>query len=462
MDDQVESYRIFSFSEEADELQTPIFELESLDQLQTVAHATEETKEWGQNGILHNASLRIREIRSLVVDEIGKISSRVMSPPRSCHCIPSSTQDTNGRNSDDTTMNSTVSSFQHGSTMHTPSGYTSASASNASSVQPTLYSAIGSLEKCSANSFGQVKIQHKAMSGRDFDRPVAIQQALIPPVSSKLFKGQETNAFKSTLVNENMKGRNIESEGTKVSSENDRKKSEIDKLGTYKNTKTIRRNHNVDGVRTEPKTEKATLKKVTIKDSGQIKSKKPVEMFRPSCDAYTPRMEKKKIKYKPAEMRTTVQKMSSTMGTLARPNFRDALRRVAMILQQHIIKIERRFEHAGARFLGDNLFQASMRDVFSEGKYSTPRYKCTIVRIPMARPGMVYGLREVHPIYSIPSESEIYDFGHQLFKSVQLSSECSIVCLIYLERLMEVAKVSFAKMVFGSNRIIPKVLKKYS
>merc|ERR1712127_744351 len=31
--------------------------------------------------------------------------------------------------------------------------------------------------------------------------------------------------------------------------------------------------------------------------------------------------------------------------------------------------------------------------------------------------------------------------AHQLFNSVQLSSECSIVCLIYVERLMEVAKV---------------------
>jgi hypothetical protein len=44
-------------------------------------------------------------------------------------------------------------------------------------------------------------------------------------------------------------------------------------------------------------------------------------------------------------------------------------------------------------------------------------------------------------MYSIPSEEEIYEFGHKLFKSVQLSSECSIVCLIYVERLMESAKV---------------------
>lgn len=177
---------------------------------------------------------------------------------------------------------------------------------------------------------------------------------------------------------------------------------------------------------------------------------KKIEMFRPSSDAYTPRIERKKIKYKEAEARPSVQHMSSPMGTLQRPNFRDALRRVAMIIHQHIVKIESRFEQqeftdsvsrrrrAASK---DGLFHASMRDTFNEEAYRTPTYKCNMARIPMARPGMVYGLRKVKVQYTIPTETEIYDFGHQLFKTVQLSSECSIVCLIYVERLMEVAKV---------------------
>eukprot|EP00536_Pseudo-nitzschia_multiseries_P007736 jgi/Psemu1/296687/fgenesh1_pm.184_\ len=177
-------------------------------------------------------------------------------------------------------------------------------------------------------------------------------------------------------------------------------------------------------------------------------------MFRPSSDAYTPRIERKKIKYKAAEARPSVQQMSSPMGTLQRPNFRDALRRVAMIIQKHIVKIESRFEHQADPGSGngsgatrrrastrDGLFHASMREVFHEDAYRTPTYKVNMARIPMARPGVVYGMRKVKVHYSIPTETEIYDFGHQLFKSVQLSSECSIVCLIYVERLMEVAKV---------------------
>jgi hypothetical protein len=82
-----------------------------------------------------------------------------------------------------------------------------------------------------------------------------------------------------------------------------------------------------------------------------------------------------------------------------------------------------------------------MKDEFSEERFITPTYKLSMVRVPMARMGMVCGLKRIRKRYEIPSEGEIYEFAHQLFKKVQLSSECSIVCLIYVERLMEAAKV---------------------
>jgi len=59
----------------------------------------------------------------------------------------------------------------------------------------------------------------------------------------------------------------------------------------------------------------------------------------------------------------------------------------------------------------------------------------------MARTGLVYGMQKIIKDYNIPTADEIYEFAHQLFKAVQLSSECSIVCLIYVERLMECSKV---------------------
>ena len=188
---------------------------------------------------------------------------------------------------------------------------------------------------------------------------------------------------------------------------------------------------------------------VTIKEHqgqksrrGRRREKKTVGVFRPSSDAYTPRIgNHRDLKYKPAEERECVEKISSSMGTIQRPNFRDALRRVAIILHQHIVKIEHRFS-TGIHGVDDTgLFKVSMRDQFNEDNFATPRYKCSMVRVPMARPGVVYSMRKIRVVHTTPTTDEIYEFAHQLFKKVQLSSECSIVCLIYVEKLMEVAKV---------------------
>lgn len=187
------------------------------------------------------------------------------------------------------------------------------------------------------------------------------------------------------------------------------------------------------------KPRKASQKKnVTIDEKAKVI--RQVELFRPSCDAYTPRMGKKVIKHKSAEERQNIDKMANTigMGTIHKPNFQDALRRVAMIIQQHIVKIERRFELGN---LNVNLFEPTMREAFAEENFVTPRYKCTVVHLPMARPGIYYGMRKIQVEHKIPSADDIYEFGHRLFKQVQLSSECSIVGLIYVERLMEAAKV---------------------
>jgi hypothetical protein len=163
---------------------------------------------------------------------------------------------------------------------------------------------------------------------------------------------------------------------------------------------------------------------VTINDQDSTsrskrRREKKVGVFRPSSDAYTPRMGLRAIKYKPVEERASVEKISSTMGTIQRPNFRDALRRVAIILHQHIVKIELRFSTGIDHGVdGTGLFKASMRDEFDEENFATPRYKCSIVRVPMARPGVVYSMRKIRVIHTTPTADEIYEFAHQLFKKV--------------------------------------------
>ena len=59
----------------------------------------------------------------------------------------------------------------------------------------------------------------------------------------------------------------------------------------------------------------------------------------------------------------------------------------------------------------------------------------------MALPGVMFTLREVRSPPKTPTADEIYEFIKTLFNKAQLSSECSLVCLIYVERLMETAHV---------------------
>jgi Cyclin len=316
--------------------------------------------------------------------------------------------------------------------------------------QPSIYSAIGSLEDPLSSSFkGWKGISNRGKGARNnhhFDFP---SSTLLVPKSQVLAK-KKRNAPGTKILSHShhQSGRDVS--------------QPLDPQHTLSRTKEIpgvikAASFDSDDRKIAAEPNQKCDKKVTIKQNdiaktkGRKSSRKqnayPVEMFRPSSDAYTPRMGKKEIKYKPAEMRTSVQQMASPLGTLSRPDFRDALRRVAMIIHQHIVKIERRFEHQktatayNRRRKDDGLFSRSMKDEFSEDRFLIPRYKCTMVRVPMAHAGMVYGLKQIREVHEIPSETEIYEFAHQLFKSVQLSSECSIVGLIYVERLMETAKV---------------------
>eukprot|EP00526_Cylindrotheca_closterium_P006280 CAMPEP_0113651190 /NCGR_PEP_ID=MMETSP0017_2-20120614/27275_1 /TAXON_ID=2856 /ORGANISM="Cylindrotheca closterium" /LENGTH=611 /DNA_ID=CAMNT_0000563823 /DNA_START=82 /DNA_END=1914 /DNA_ORIENTATION=+ /assembly_acc=CAM_ASM_000147 len=323
--------------------------------------------------------------------------------------------------------------------------------------RPLLYSAIGSLENPNAASLGSYA---KRLSNVDKASLLPPASAIVASAVASVANKSDTNARSNGLRNGSSQEIPDGSHGAKHSSHgngtmrNDGQWAKLNEAtGANSNNAVDSEGNAVNSLRNivqaksslrpsqSSKKKKKEKKKRVSYDPNSLKSKKQVEMFRPSCDAYTPRIEKKNIKYKAAENRTPVQTMATTMGTLQRPNFRDALRRVAMIIHQHIVKIERRFESNDARLGGRGLFTSAMKDAFSEEKFCTPKYKCTMVRIPMARPGMVFGLRKIKTKYMIPSEKEIYEFAHQLFKSVQLSSECSIVCLIYVERLMEAAKV---------------------
>lgn len=175
----------------------------------------------------------------------------------------------------------------------------------------------------------------------------------------------------------------------------------------------------------------------------QAKAKKQAQvLFRPSSDAYTPHISS----HPPTSSdRTSVDHRRlhaahehHDMGTISRPNFRNALRRVAMILHQHVDKIERRCVFTDGL---EGLFDPAACEAFREDRFSTPRRECRMVRVPTVVLGVVCSWRKIESKEDVPTVNEIYDFAARLFDRVRLSSECSIVCLIYVERLMEIARV---------------------
>ena len=316
--------------------------------------------------------------------------------------------------------------------------------------QPVLYSAINSLERYNEGSFDNKLLYAKAFSKKkDFPGVPSRDRSVMKQDNVSTMSEVMTNANDATDEHDVHLRLDVKASREEKSEETLQHHEPINKESSLRPVVRSKSSSNLSegSTSTRNKESKPIQKEVTIlepttKPKRRRKRKeKTINVFRPTGDAYTPRMSGHPLKYKPTQERESVDKMSSTMGTIQRPNFRDALRRVAIILHQHIVKIERRFE-TGIKGVDDTgLFKTSKRDEFSEDRFATPRYKCSMVRVPMACPGVVYSMRKLRVVYRTPSTDEIYDFAHQLFKKVQLSSECSIVCLIYVEKLMEVAKV---------------------
>lgn len=128
-------------------------------------------------------------------------------------------------------------------------------------------------------------------------------------------------------------------------------------------------------------------------------------------------------------------------SSLARPNYEDILRRVSVVIFNHIENCERRFKEAGPQQFETGLYHLSQLRVFSEENFESQRYMYNFVRMPICRVGFCYAIRMQPKIYKTPTLNEVHNFLETLFVKAQLSPECSIVSLIYVERLMEQANV---------------------
>ena len=90
-------------------------------------------------------------------------------------------------------------------------------------------------------------------------------------------------------------------------------------------------------------------------------------------------------------------------------------------------------------------FRNAASRVFEESAYLLPRYEVVFAKNPYSWIGFHFSVERARTVFGSPSLADVYDFLVKLFNKAHLSSECSIVCLIYVERLMDKGKVSLLR-----------------
>lgn len=147
-------------------------------------------------------------------------------------------------------------------------------------------------------------------------------------------------------------------------------------------------------------------------------------VFNTSKEACTPSITR--VLYRNPEDRASLS--VAPPSSISRPNYEDILRRVSVVIHQHISKCELKLSTLSpeAAASATEQIRASKIEAFSEENYTSPQYVYHFVRAPISRLGFLYGIRKVNKQWNTPSLSEVHVFLRDLFVKAQLSAECSI------------------------------------
>ena len=104
----------------------------------------------------------------------------------------------------------------------------------------------------------------------------------------------------------------------------------------------------------------------------------------------------------------------------------DILRRVSIVIHQHIQKCELRQAMATPENMDSGTFRQSQAKKFYEEHFMVPEYVYHFVRAPVARLGFLYGIRKQTNVPAPPTLTDIHTFIRDLFMKGMLSAECSI------------------------------------
>ncbi len=180
--------------------------------------------------------------------------------------------------------------------------------------------------------------------------------------------------------------------------------------------------------------------------------------FHPSHELFTSlTKEHEKVSYRTVEERA--EHHVAPPSSVWRPNYEDNLRRVSVVLFQHLCTCEQRLYQSRKSNSHKAILGTSINDLMGSGRscldilklslpfhqrrYISPQYLYTFsggrLRTGLHMAG--YSVSEKHETPKKPTVTEIFEFLRTLFVKVCLSGECSLVCLIYIERLMDMAHI---------------------
>jgi hypothetical protein len=154
--------------------------------------------------------------------------------------------------------------------------------------------------------------------------------------------------------------------------------------------------------------------------------------FDTSKEACTPLITR--VQYRAPEERAAATAVVAPASSITRPNYEDILRRVSVVVHQHINKCESKLSQIDGELESPEAitFRASMIEMFNEKNYVSPQYMYHFVRAPISRLGFLYGIQKLDKPPQAPELAEVHTFLRDLFVKAQLSPECSIGEPFYL------------------------------
>jgi len=151
---------------------------------------------------------------------------------------------------------------------------------------------------------------------------------------------------------------------------------------------------------------------------------------RPSFDTSTPclNLAVNSIKYK--DIRDREKNTIAPESSISKPNYEDILKRVSIVIHQHITKCEARMSNESSSTTTTKattmdgtatgiLFHGNQMAKFIEENFLRPEYSYQFVREPLLKTGVLFALKKIVREFERPSLATVHEFLVCVFSAIR-------------------------------------------